>query len=177
MARFDEVLSVLQFDQRLRSLAETNSSARSAEWRRMLYSGTIINLYGALEQFVDDTIKRYASVTGILFKNYESVPETLRRSHDEQARKLLNRDTGRLSRQDTDDMVRCLASCLDGGEEFKISGTALSYHDNNLKMGILSEMFGRVNVSLDAIANSLVLADFENGALKGVYGDLRAVPQ
>ncbi|WP_406386535.1 HEPN domain-containing protein [Streptomyces sp. NBC_01618] len=173
VARFDEVTSVLRFDDQLRSNPETRSSARSAEWRRLLYSGAIINMYGALEQFVDDTIEKYASLCGTFFKNYDLVPEALRKSHDEQARKLLNRDGGgRLSREDTDQMVRCLASCLDGGEGYQLSGTALSYHDNNLKMHVLSEMFGRVNVLLDGIVNSLRLDEFENGALKGIYGDM-----
>ncbi|MGW4542805.1 HEPN domain-containing protein [Streptomyces chartreusis] len=173
VARFDEVLSVLQFDQSLRAMPATVSSARSAEWRRLIYSGTIINMYGALEQFVDDTIKKYASITNVLYKDYQGVPEALRKAHDEQTRKLLNRDSGgRLSRDDTDHMIRCLASCLDGGAEFKISGTALSYHDNNLKIGILSEMFGRVNVSLDAITKALDLDGFEDGALNGIYSDL-----
>ncbi|MYT05917.1 MULTISPECIES: HEPN domain-containing protein [Streptomyces] len=173
VARFDEVLSVLHFDQNLRTMPETVSSARSAEWRRMIYSGTVINMYGALEQFVDDIVKKYASFTNILFTEYEKVPEALRKAHDEQARRLLNRDSGgRLSRDDTDHMVRCLASCLDGGTEFKISGTALSYHDNNLKIGILSEIFGRVNVSLDAITKALDLDAFENGILNGIYADL-----
>lgn len=176
VARFDEVLSVLQFDQRLRAMPETHSSARSAEWRRMIYSGAIINMYGALEQFVDDTIKKYASIIGVLYKDYDSVPEAIRKAHDEQARKLLNRDGGgRLSREDTDQMVRCLASCLDGGTGFKISGTALSYHDSNLRIGILSEMFGRVNVPLDPIINALDLGAFEHGVLKGIYSDLESL--
>jgi hypothetical protein len=173
VARFDEVLSVLQFDQNLRTMPEKLPDARSAEWRRLIYSGVIINMYGALEQFVDDTIKKFASITNILYRDYHRVPEAIRRAHDEQARKLLNRDSGgRLSRDDTDHMVRCLASCLDGGAGFKISGTALSYHDNNLKFPILSEMFGRVNVSLDAITKALNHDTFDDGVLNGIYSDL-----
>ncbi|WP_123817497.1 MAE_28990/MAE_18760 family HEPN-like nuclease [Kitasatospora cineracea] len=173
MARFDEVLSVLAFDEKLRDLPDTRQEARNQDWRRILYSGVIVNLYGGLEEFVDDLIERYASLCNTLFPIYEDLPSNLRKAHDAQARMLLTREgTGRLSRDDIDSMVRCLASCLDGGKTYSLSGTALSFHDRNLKWDVIAELFGRIDLTLRDGPIEKEVRFFADGDLVGIYASL-----
>jgi hypothetical protein len=176
LSRFDEVVSVLHFDEKLQSLAETRESARKPEWRRLIYSGAIINLYAALEQFVDDTISRYAKLCSVFFPDYSKVPEAIRKAHDSQARQLLTRDGGgRLSRDEVDEMVRCLASCLDGGSNYSLSGTALSFHDRNLKAEVVTELLQRINVSHAATTKKIDLEEVKDGVLSGLYSDIDGI--
>ncbi|GGP87694.1 MAE_28990/MAE_18760 family HEPN-like nuclease [Streptomyces roseolilacinus] len=176
LARFDEILSALEFDEKLQSLTETRESARNSEWRRLVYSGSIINLYGCLEQFVDDIIARYASLCATFFPEYTDLPENIQKAHDSQARQLLTRDSGgRLDRNDIDEMLRSLASCLDGAEDYTLSGIALSFHDRNLKGDMLSDLLRRVNVNFSDSIGKIDIKTLQDGLLSGLYKDVESI--
>ncbi|MEV4583302.1 MAE_28990/MAE_18760 family HEPN-like nuclease [Nonomuraea jabiensis] len=174
--RFDDVVSVLKFDEKLQTLAETRESSRRPEWRRLIYSGAIINIYGSLEQFIDDIIARYATLCAAFFPEYSLLPEKLKAAHDSQARQLLTRDSGgRLSRDDIDEMLRCLASCLDGGASYSLSGIALSFHDRNLKAEVIEEMLARINVAISGPMRRLEIKGTNDSVLTGLYKDTESI--
>ncbi len=134
-ARFDEVIEALTLDTTISSSTEFSASARKVGWRRFVYSGAIVNMYGALEQLVDGLVEFVADGASAVYPTFQAVPVRIRESHDRQVRELLaSEGRGSFERSEVDRLVLSLASCLGNGRSYKLSAKALSFHDSNLRL-------------------------------------------
>ncbi|WP_415975278.1 MAE_28990/MAE_18760 family HEPN-like nuclease [Rhodococcus sp. 077-4] len=167
--------------QRLRDISQfmdaesklLNSATRLIGWRQSIYAGVLISTSAALEEFIDSLFTHYADEARSFFPVYESLPDSVKKHHDTAARNLLSRGSisGRVTKDDADEIARALVSCLDAAVDYRLSPVVMRERASNLRIDILREGLARLGVQLDQIESKLYSTE-SWGELLGVHNDL-----
>lgn len=117
--------------------------------RRFEYASIVIGLYGILEQYVENLLQGYLTLTCSLVLAYKDLPEAIRKNHVQFTMDLI----GKLDYQKyknkitTEFLVGNLHACLSVGQPYHLNIDAFVHHSANFRAENIESYFSRVGVS------------------------------
>lgn len=119
------------------------------------YSAVVVLMYGAFEQFIEETIVEFVQDLNRTVPTYQQLPESIRSQHvDFSANLLAARRTRKYENRVREvELLQNLLSCAQAGSEYRLNAMAFAHHAANFRIGLVSEMFAKVDVP--AVTNSI----------------------
>jgi len=115
------------------------------------FDGAYLSACALFELVVRELITKYVSEVNTRIESYHRVPEQIKKWHTKGCVFLLsNSGQDRFKHIDTTNIIKCMASCLNPStrKPYKLSLEAFSYHDNNMRSGVIEEMVSnRIGIS------------------------------
>jgi len=122
--------------------------------KRFEYKATIISLYGLLEKYIEAWIKEYLDSLSRLVPDYNLIDEKIRNHHFDLSLKLINTITSRESAKyqhiTKEEVLNNLNSCMVSPKKYQINSEAFVLLSGNLKHNKIVELFGYLNIDLNA---------------------------
>jgi hypothetical protein len=184
LAEYGQLVAQLQIFRKVTHPNEDLDSVRvdglakllaGASWRRHVYSFFIVQLYGAHERFVRDLAEQVAQLYVHVYRNYEALPETVRKAHLIWTVKHLQ---DLVDRKEFDKVtflqsIGQLDECLRG--VIKLNDRAMSRSTANFRPDVVRSVLGRLSITLPDVENDDEMRGLLSGVLDGVYSSVDAV--
>lgn len=140
--------------------AVREASGSTADTHGFFYAGTIVSLYGALEQFIEGLVEESVRSIASTCPTYEAVPEQMLRQHLTLSTTALaliadGRYHGELKARD---LVAGLQRMMAEEMPIRLSNPVFSQHSANFRWPVIRHMFERIGLSVAQVerADSLV---------------------
>jgi hypothetical protein len=114
--------------------------------RRIEYTSSIISLYGAVEQFIEQMLRGLARHVNSVYERYSSIPDNVRSHHLLMSAHLLTRlDDGRYKNIITPlQVVQSLERCLADAPGYSLNEFAFSHHSANYRIDTIESAFANL---------------------------------
>lgn len=177
-ARLREQIGSSTTDATVAALLGTTGPFLSSGLRKTFdYASIVISLYGLIEDYVETLVEDCAREIEQLASAYVSLPETVRRRHEELSLKLAEHVThksydGPLT---FEGIVESLHECLAGAAPFRLNREAFSLHTVNVREDLIRTLFA--NLGLTGVAQifsthhevTTLLYDFDKRPAKDAF--------
>jgi hypothetical protein len=178
--RLDEIafaLADLESLQRPGNCPLAMTTTTSRHWRRLVYSATIMNLYGTLEQFMIDLSSVIVRTLPRLYARYSELPKALQDAHLTQTIKVLrDREMRRWSEKiDVANMVSELGKCLEDDAAYGLNEHAFAEHSSNFRADTIKSFLARLEIPYSGHAQDSEIAAALTGVLQGMHHDAESV--
>jgi hypothetical protein len=113
------------------------------------YSAVIVLLYGAFEQFIEDSIIAFVRGLNRMIPTFQQLPERIKSQHTNLSAALLQARATRKyeSRVQEVEVLQNLLTCAQGGEGYRLNAMAFAQHSANIRIALLSEMFSQIDLA------------------------------
>lgn len=122
---------------------------RQPEKKIFDYKLSILILYGAFENFVENIIYSYLDKLNSNIKQFRDLPEEIKNSHVELSAKLLgyiHAGYGKYEQITEEEVIKRLYSCIHGSENYKLNIIAFTHHSSNLRIDMVRELFNGIGI-------------------------------
>ena len=117
--------------------------------RRYDYNSVIVSLYGVLEQFIEQLISNHVSWLNSSYKNYESLPEAIKKNHLERTLAIIPRlEASRYKNSLTAaTLIRNLDSCFSNEDKYRLNTEAFVHHTANFRSDVIEAQFALLGLA------------------------------
>lgn len=112
------------------------------------YKLSIITLYGLIEGFIENIVKRYLEKLSSNIDNYNDLPQLLRENHLNFSADLI-KNIDRLSKYrdlSKSHVIKNLYECVGGNKPYHINVDAFTYHSANFRQETIQDFFKKVGI-------------------------------
>ncbi|MCE0536976.1 hypothetical protein LWF15_15850 [Kineosporia rhizophila] len=137
--------------------------------QKFVYSGTIVLLYAAFEQFVEGLMQETVQKIATYCKSYKELPETLRRHHQLLTLEVLNAmESGRYHGPlNGKDLIAGLSHELGELSPVRVNHQVYSHHTANFRFETVRSLFNRAGIDLSSLEQDPIYI----AAVKEVFPD------
>lgn len=187
--KLDELLVELEIARHVLDVAEADDSEEEAashlhvvaralrtsvrshvtSYRVNVYASIIVGLYGALEQFIEESVESSVTRRAAIAHNYTDLSESLRRAHLDLSLEVLRRrdETKYLGQVSPDRMIQRLHNCNSGSPDFAMNSEVFAHHTANFRHGLICETFARCDVDLAGVDDARGLTALLDSSFAG----------
>ncbi len=113
------------------------------------YKLSILILYGAFENFVENIILSYLEKLNLSIEQFDDLPDEIKNSHTELSARLLeyiHAGYGKYDQITEEEVVKRLYSCICNSERYRLNTIAYTHHSSNLRIDVVRELFNGVGL-------------------------------
>ena len=147
---------------------------RQPERKIFDYKLSILILYGAFENFVENIIYSYLDKLNCNIERFKELPAEIIKSHTELSAKLLgyiHAGYGKYDQITEEEVVRKLYSCICNSEKYKLNIIAFTHHSSNLRIDAVRDLFN--GVGLKGIDHKIMQEDIFTKTIQQMEEDFR----
>jgi hypothetical protein len=119
----------------------------TSEWRVYDHCAVVTRLYAIYERFVENLVTDWVRLLPSIFPRYVDLEETIQNSHRAGVGRLLcDLKKNRFEHLSIDQVVRGLFRGVTGEEEYALLPDAFLLHEQNLRKGVLEQLFAGAGI-------------------------------
>ena len=137
------------------------------------YKLSILILYGAFENFIENMISSYLGRLQQMVSSYDRLPKEIKDHHTERSAKLLGYICSGYSKYDNvsiENVVQGMYLCVSKNNAYQLNIPAFTHHSSNLRMDTVRELFNGIGIK--GIDKIILDSNFQDGIIDDMMGSL-----